>query len=138
MYRVIIAIAVCFFTFILWVIYLANTGGHSIFFDFVRTIPYGDKLGHAGLFGFLTLLVVIGSKFRTFICGKINIYYGALLVVIFVVGEEVSQAFIPSRTFDLVDLAADSVGIILAINFSYLIRKYFLKSSKNTPKTDVL
>lgn len=129
MYRVITAVAVSFFVFILWIIYLANTGSSSIFFGFVRSIPYGDKIGHAGLFGVLTLLVVIGSKFRTFSCGRLNIYYGAMLVILFVIGEELSQAFIPSRTFDLIDLTADSTGIMLAISLAYLASKHLPRPS---------
>ena len=119
MHRISATIAIGFFMFILWIIYLANTGEKSIFFDFVRSFPYGDKVGHAGLFGFLTLVAVIGSKFRCFKFGKFKIYQGATWVVLFVVGEEISQAFIPLRTFDLVDLAADVVGIAVAICLAF-------------------
>lgn len=126
MYKLILTIAFVFFAFILWVIYLANTGGSSIFFDFVRSIPYGDKLGHMGLFGFLTLVTIIGSKFRCFSCGRFKLYYGAVLVGLFVVGEELSQLFIPSRTFDFVDLAADSLGITLAVGIAYVASKHLV------------
>ncbi|WP_226410779.1 hypothetical protein [Shewanella glacialimarina] len=40
-----------FLGFIIWVIYLANTGGSSIFFDIVKHIPYGDKVGHCFYLG---------------------------------------------------------------------------------------
>ena len=129
MYRLIAVVAIGFFVFILWIIYLANTGGSSIFFDFVRSIPNGDKLGHLGLFGFLTLVAITGLRFRTLSCGKFNIYYGAVLVMLFVVGEEMSQAFIPSRTFDFIDLAADSVGIFLAVGLAYIVNRYVIKNS---------
>lgn len=124
MYKLIVTIAVVFFAFILWVIYLANTGGRSVFFDFIRSIPYGDKLGHICLFGFLTLVTIIGSKFRAFSCGGFKLYYGAVLVGLFVVVEELSQAFIPSRTFDFVDLAADAVGIVIAVGIAYVAKKH--------------
>lgn len=123
MHKLIVATTIGFFAFILGVIYLANTGGSSIFFDFVRSIPYGDKLGHAGLFGTLTFLAVVASKFSVYQCGKLKIYYGAALVALFVIGEELSQAFIPSRTFDYGDLAADSVGIVTASCLAYLVSK---------------
>lgn len=122
--RVITVVAICFSIFILWVIYLANTGGNSIFFDFVKSIPNGDKIGHAGLFGFLTFIVIVATKFRGFKLGKLHIYYGAVVIALFVVGEEVTQAFIPSRTFDLVDIAADFVGIGIAIGLAFLAGKY--------------
>ncbi|SDT94684.1 VanZ family protein [Halopseudomonas salegens] len=124
MYKLIVTIAVVFFAFVLWVIYLANTGGSSVFFDFIRSIPYGDKLGHMCLFGFLTLVTIIGSKFRSFSCGGFELYYGAVLVGLFVVVEELSQAFIPSRTFDFVDLAADAVGIVIAVGIAYVASKH--------------
>lgn len=127
MYKLISASAVCFFVFILWILYLANTGGNSLFFDFIRSIPYGDKLGHMGLFGFLTLAAVVGSKFRAFQCGKLNVYYGAVLVALFTISEEFSQLFIPSRTFDLLDLAANFVGIALAVSIAYLTNRYLIK-----------
>jgi polysaccharide biosynthesis protein VpsQ len=122
MYRVTSTLAFCFFLFILWIIYLANTGSSSIFFNFVRSIPYGDKWGHVGLFGFLTLLAIVGSKFRSFSCGRLNIYYGAAVVFLFALVEELSQAFIPSRTFDFVDLVANSIGILVSVGFAYLGR----------------
>lgn len=124
MNKLVLFVAVIFFVFILWVIYLANTGGNNVFFDIVRSIPYGDKLGHMCIFGFLTLVTVIGSKFRSFTHGSFNLYYGALLVGLFVVGEELTQAFIPSRTFDFVDLAADFVGIVIAVGIAYVVNKY--------------
>lgn len=117
----------CFFVFILWILYLANTGGNSLFFDFIRSIPYGDKLGHMGLFGFLTLAVVVGSKFRAFQFGKLNVYYGAALVTFCTIGEEFSQLLISSRTFDLLDLVANFVGIALAVSIAYLTNKYVIK-----------
>lgn len=130
MHRISATIAIGFFIFILWIIYLANTGGKSIFFDFVRSFPYGDKVGHAGLFGFLTLVAVIGSKFRCFKISKFKIYHGATWVILFVVGEEISQTFIPSRTFDLMDLAADMVGIAVATCLAFGGSLYFTKSSR--------
>ena len=131
MYKLIVTIAVAFFAFILWIIYLANTGGNSIFFDFIRLIPFGDKLGHMCLFGFLTLVTIIGSKFRAFSWGWFKLYYGAAFVGLFVVGEELSQAFIPSRTFDFVDLAADSVGIVTAAGIAYLMNKHLNRVRKS-------
>lgn len=113
MYKIIAIIAVSFFIFILWIIYLADTASSSVFIEFVGSIPYGDKIGHFCLFGFLTFTAIAGSKFRAFMWGKVKIYYGMAIVLLFVVTEEISQAFIPSRTFDFVDLAADSVGIQL-------------------------
>lgn len=114
--------------FILWIIYLANTGSSCIFFGFVRSLPYGDKLGHFCLFGALTFGAVIGSRFRSFSLWRVKIYYAAVFVTVFVVGEELSQAFIPTRRFDLIDLTADAFGILVAVGLAYIVDKQLLKS----------
>ena len=107
--------ALAFLLFIVWVIYMANAGHNSVFFDFVAAIPYGDKLGHVGLFGTLTFLTVLASQFAGWTLNNTRLYFAAIAITLFVIGEEISQAFIPSRTFDVADLSADAVGILLAI-----------------------
>jgi len=80
----------------------------------VHSFAWGDKLGHIFLFGLLTLLLIVASKFKAFKFNGLNIYCAVAIVLIFVVCEEISQAFIASRTFDLLDLGADIVGIAIA------------------------
>lgn len=125
MHKIAIGGATCFFGFILWVIYLANSGGRSLLFDFVGSLRYGDKLGHLCLFGALTLAVVAATKFRSFSLGRLHLYYGVVVVSLFVFVEEVSQVFIATRTFDLIDLVADIVGIVMAASVACLIDKKF-------------
>ena len=113
MHKLTITISSCFFLFIIWIIYLANTGQQSIFFDLVRLIPYGDKVGHFGLFGMLTLLANFASKFKVFKLGKVNVFWGTAAVFVFVTLEELSQHFMPTRTLDIYDYTADMIGILL-------------------------
>ena len=129
MQKLITIIGFAFFFFILWIIYLANTGTGSIFFDFVNTIPFGDKLGHFLLFGSLTFIGIIALKFRFFYLVNIKIYYGVAFVSAFVICEEFSQTFISSRTFDLMDLASDLLGVIVASNIAHLTKKRISKSA---------
>lgn len=103
---------------------MANTGQNTIFFDLVKKTPYGDKLGHLVLFGVLTLGLIVGAGFRGVQCGVIKLYYGALAVTLFAIVEEVSQAFIPSRTFDLGDLTMGLVGIVVASLAGNYLEKY--------------
>ena len=117
--------AVVFFGFILWVIYLANTGQNSVFFKLVASIPYGDKVGHFCLFGLLTLATNLAFKFKYFIVYSAKIFLGTLLVFSFVIIEECSQYFIPNRTFDFMDLSANFIGII----FFNVVTVYISKSS---------
>ncbi len=84
-----------------------------------------------GLFGFLCFVAILGSRFRAFSLGKCKLYYGAVVVSLFVIGEEASQAFIPSRTFDFADLGADFAGILLAVLCCFCINKYALHNIEN-------
>ncbi|MGB0937097.1 MAG: VanZ family protein [Colwellia sp.] len=111
-----------FFVFILWIIYLANTGQSSVFFKFVASIPYGDKVGHFCIFGVLTLAANFLLKCKTltftFVSNKeLNLYVGSMLVFLFALTEELSQFFIANRTLDIFDLLADILGIVI---FSFL------------------
>ncbi|MCF7519017.1 VanZ family protein [Pseudoalteromonas sp. L21] len=121
--RFLILLAIGFFGFIGWVIYLANTGQKSVFFDLVAAIPYGDKLGHFLLFGLLTLFINLAFKFKASVIGGFKIYWAALIVFTFVVLEEFSQYFIATRTFDLVDLLADLSGIVFFCILSTFLSK---------------
>ena len=109
--RILVLIAIGFFGFIGWVIYLANTGQKSVFFELVAAIPYGDKLGHFCLFGLLTLFINLAFKFKTKNVAGRPIYLAVLIVSTFVILEELSQHFVESRTLDFVDLIADFAGI---------------------------
>ena len=135
MYKIVSIMAICFFVFIVWIIYLANTGGSSIFFDFVRSIPNGDKLGHIGLFGLLTLLSIIGFRFKSVSVARFRVYYGVGIVLSFVILEELSQVFIPSRTFDLVDMLANIVGIALASIACFAIHRFLPNSTRKQAKS---
>ena len=116
-----------FFVFILWIIYLANTGQQSIFFDLVRLIPYGDKVGHLCLFGTLTLLTNIACKFRAFKLGQVKVFWGSALVFAFVTVEELSQHFVATRTLDIYDYSADLLGITLFTWLSGVLAKQHFK-----------
>jgi len=117
-------LSVSFFGFILWIIYLANTGQNSLFFNFVASIPYGDKLGHFCLFGLLTLAANFTFKLKSFQLMSFEVYLGSLLVLTFVVIEELSQFYIPNRTMDVLDFAADFIGIVFFNISTNYIRKH--------------
>lgn len=124
MHKLISIISVAFIMFITWIIYLANTAQNSIFFELVASIPYGDKLGHFCLFGLLTLVVNFAFKLKSYTLISFNIYVGSTVVLFFVLLEELSQYFIPSRTLDITDLLADVVGIITFSLVTRLISNY--------------
>jgi len=54
-YLIRIALPLIFFLFILWIIFLANSADYNYAFFMVGTIPYGDKIAHALLYGMMAL-----------------------------------------------------------------------------------
>ena len=106
-------ITATFFSFILWIIYMADSGQGTVFFDFVKSIPLGDKIGHIFLFGLLTLGVNSSTQLKRVHVGSLHILGGTLMVSLFVLIEEGSQHFFSTRTMDIADLTADAIGITL-------------------------
>jgi len=110
-----------FFVFISYIIILADTADYNFAFRVVGHIPYGDKIAHALLYGMMAFLLNYGLGFRrvgipTHLGGLENppyIQLGSIIILTFAVLEECSQYYIPSRTFDLGDLGADFVGVVL-------------------------
>ncbi|MCV9385937.1 VanZ family protein [Reichenbachiella ulvae] len=113
-----------FFLFILWMVWSADTNHKNFIMDIGHSVPFGDKIGHFLLFGILALLMNTALKFR-----KTNLKYrtfhlGSLLVFAFAAIEECSQLAFQSRTFDLVDVLFDLLGIGLLSSISF--RRYLV------------
>lgn len=110
-------LAAAFAIFIIFAIYLANTGTPNIFDDIVRSVPHGDKIGHFVLMGTLALLVNLAMGEHTFCRWRIGrwvILGGTTIVAVLVTLEEFSQIFIDNRTFNPLDLLADYLGMAVA------------------------
>ena len=127
-HKIMIIFSISFLAFIAWVIYLANTAQPSVFFELIAHIPYGDKVGHFCLFGFLSFGANFAFKLKKFSLGFFKLYWGSAAVLLFVVIEELSQYFIPNRTLDATDLIADFLGIIV---FSFITRFISLYNDKS-------
>lgn len=96
------------------------------------SIPNFDKIVHAGLFGglaFLFCLPFVQSHFSL----KLKISYLvriSLATVVWGITIEFLQKFyVPSRDFDLLDWAADSVGVIIALWLIIIILKRWNKKN---------
>ena len=108
-----------FFIFISAIIFIADNANYNFALRWVGAIPYGDKLGHATLYGVMAMLLNYGLSYR-----KIKgLQLGAVLVLTFAIIEEFSQIYIPSRTFDLYDILADIVGVLLFSLLTSVIKK---------------
>ena len=113
MSRLILFATVLFALFIAWIVYLADTGQDSIFFELVKVLPLGDKLGHFFLFGLLALGANLALNHRGIRWGRWLVPTGALVVFFVAAAEELSQMFVSGRTCDITDLLADVAGIVV-------------------------
>jgi len=104
--------AALFFLFLLWIIVQADAGVPCVFFDLARSVPFGDKVGHFGLFGLLSVLCNAAFRHASLSIGRFSLYRGSMLVAAFALSEELSQIFFPRRTLDAGDLLADLAGVL--------------------------
>jgi len=105
-----------------FIVFCADRRWFSPVFTFITSHKGFDKIGHFLLIGGTAFLlnIALGLKqWRAFGRGWL---VGSILVAIVFTLEEFSQRWFASRTFDLVDLAADYVGILF---FGWLARRVF-------------
>ena len=113
-------LATIYAALIVLAVVLADDGHYQFVFAWIRGIPGGDKVGHFYLMGGLAFVVNLALGLRTFALARWNILWGSAIVGTLVLLEEISQAWFPSRTFDLVDLTFDFLGIVF---FGWVARK---------------
>lgn len=107
-------ISMLFFVFIIAVIVLVDNGSLPRSIRTIYDFPNGDKLGHFILFGLLNFFVTYAflpsnlSRSR----GWVTLSVG-LTLALFIALEEWSQQFFSTRTFDLIDLFASYLGVVV-------------------------
>ncbi len=116
--------AYLFIAFVIYIILTASLGLYNPFFKYVKEIPYGDKVMHVFLLGMFTYCTNILIKFHSFKLSNRILLTGSLIIFVLATLEEISQYWIPTRTFDLMDLAGNYIGISLA---TFFILKYHSK-----------
>ena len=81
-----------------------------------QTEQINDKLGHALVFLFLAAIAD-----HAYASTKFNIKKFSYLIL-YGIGIECAQYFVPSRQFSFLDMAADAAGIIIYwVIFSYIV-----------------
>lgn len=90
------------------IIVIADLGLAGSLWSFVGMIPFGDKLGHLGLVGTLTVLLNLNLKRRP--CGVLML--GSVIVLAGMTLEEGSQMFFPNRSFDGFDALANVISVL--------------------------
>ena len=122
----ILTLTLLYIVFIIYIMFLANSGQANSLFDVINNIPYGDKFGHAILFGLMASGLSIATNFSHYSIIGFKLYTGAIVIFLFALAEEFSQVYLPNRTFDLIDLFASFIGI-----FSFPAISYKLIPPKN-------
>ena len=107
-------ISILFSLFIIAVIVLADNGSLPHFIRAVYDFPNGDKLGHFILFGLLNFFITRAFFLsRRFQSRKLAVLSIGLILALLIGLEEWSQQYFPTRTFDLVDLSASYLGLLV-------------------------
>lgn len=106
-----IILATSFFLFICYVIFAADTGQSIFLAKQVRHLPFGDKAGHFILYGILAFLVNLALGNRQIQLARHHLLLGSVIVTTFAIGEEFTQIFLASRSFELADIMCDLLGI---------------------------
>ena len=96
---------------------LANFGLGSLLFGFLDYVPGEDKTAHFILFGMMSFFLNTALYFEKLSIYPVSIMRGSFILIVIVTLEEMSQYFIPSRTFSWLDLSASYLGIYF---FGYL------------------
>jgi len=106
-------LAALFTLFIIVVVILADLDAFPPFIRQIYDFPNGDKAGHLILFGLLNFFLTSAFISRFSLDrGRVALSVG-LILAFAVAAEEYSQQFFSARTFDLLDLTASYIGLIV-------------------------
>ena len=98
--------------FISAVIFCADRHWLTPVYRFIGAYPGSDKAGHFVLIGGMAFMLNLSLGLRSVRLLGWGWLLGGVLVAIVCTIEEISQIWIPGRTFDLLDLAGDYAGIV--------------------------
>ena len=116
--------SILIFVFIIALIILADNGAIPLFIRSLYDFPSGDKLGHFILYGILTFFITraflssLPSKSRSWVTLAV-----CLTLTLGVALEEWSQPYFSARTFDLVDLLASFLGVLVGCWVAFKIKR---------------
>ena len=112
--RWLIVATVLFASGLVGVVAIANSGSATAeLLNIVQHIPGRDKTVHFLLMGTMALLLNLCWRAERWQMGPVPVLKGSIVVGVVVTLEELSQLFVPLRSFSLEDLAYDYLGIFL-------------------------
>lgn len=101
----------------------------SGWFEWIKLIQF-DKIVHSGIFAVLTFLFIYPVAKTSFSKEAKWQYFLKIAIAASIWGlttELIQKFFIPTRSFELVDWAADTIGVVIALIFC---RKFYLGKLK--------
>lgn len=123
--------AYLFILVILLIFYGASTNSLGFIGGFIKSIPYGDKYIHFTLIGMLAYVTNFLMGFRRFTLWNRKWLSGTTLIFTIMTIEECTQMFIPTRSFDLLDLSANYLGIFTATLIIILTKQQDVRYQTN-------
>jgi VanZ family protein len=88
-----------------------------------------DKIAHMGVFGLLTFLCYVSIIHLQ----KPNIFtdkplaWSAIISILYGASDEIHQSFVPNRSSEVQDWAADVLGVIIAcVVINYFLKKRYM------------
>ena len=103
------------------IVLLADRGLLYPVYQYIRLHPGSDKLGHFFLIGISAGLLHLALPHRKLSFLPFSPPLAPLLIALLATLEESSQIFLPTRSFDLLDLTADYAGILFFTSLSSLL-----------------
>jgi len=100
--------------FILLVVVLADLGLMSWFREYAGQYPGVDKAIHFFLVGGLSWVLIFAFNAKRINLLGSRLFFGTIVTFALVTLEESSQLLIAARRFELLDLLADYLGILVA------------------------
>ncbi len=97
-------LAVAAFVVIILIVIAADHGVIAPALGFLYGFPMGDKVGHFLLMGMLAFFVALAAP-------PARLRFWLILLIVGIVLEEISQAFLPYRSFSLLDLFFSLLGV---------------------------
>ena len=110
--RLIQFVTVIYALFIVGVVLSAGMGWNQSAFAWVRGFA-GDKVLHFVLVGTLALLLNLSLQSQVMRLGPIGLQGGTMIMLVVATIEETFQLLVQNRTFDVVDLSCNYLGIIM-------------------------
>ncbi len=119
-----------FFILIAWIIYEADKGIDNPLIKLGEKIPLGDKIGHFMIYGLLALLLNFTLSNHKLTIRRVTVYTSIVIVLSFAILEEITQIAFASRTFDLIDILFDVLGVIFFMFLSNAILMIYTLPTK--------